>query len=65
MNKLELALDQDIDCPCGSECIKCSPRVLLAEQAEQEPVAWKDLTYGNLHHQDFGNSIPLYAGEQQ
>ena len=31
------------------------------EQAEQEPVAWKDLTYGNLHHQDFGNSIPLYA----
>ena len=32
-----------------------------AEQAEQEPVAWKDLTYGNLHHQDFGNSTPLYA----
>ena len=24
-------------------------------------MAWKDLTYGNLHHQDFGNSIPLYA----
>ena len=34
----------------------------LAEQpAQQEPVAWKDKTYGNLHHQDFGNSIPLYT----
>ena len=33
----------------------------VAEQEEQEPVAWKDKTYGNLHHQDFGNSIPLYA----
>ena len=39
-------------------CIECPYE---AEQAEQEPVAWKDLTYGNLHHQDFGNSIPLYA----
>jgi hypothetical protein len=29
------------------------------EQPEQEPVAWKDRTYGNLHHQDFGNSTPL------
>ena len=28
---------------------------------EQEPVAWKDKTYGNLHHQNFGNSIPLYT----
>lgn len=28
---------------------------------EPEPVAWKDRTYGNLHHQDFGNSIPLYT----
>ena len=31
------------------------------EQPEQKPVAWKDRTYGNLHHQDFGNSIPLYT----
>ena len=31
------------------------------QPVKQEPVAWKDLTYGNLHHQDFGNSIPLYA----
>ena len=30
-------------------------------QPEQEPVAWKDKTYGNLHHQNFGNSIPLYT----
>ena len=37
-------------------------REALAKQpAQQEPVAWKDRTYGNLHHQDFGNSIPLYA----
>ena len=37
-------------------------REALAEQpAQQEPVAWKDRTYGNLHHQDFGNSIPLYT----
>jgi len=35
-------------------------RAALAQQG-QEPVAWKDRTYGNLHHQDFGNSIPLYT----
>jgi hypothetical protein len=42
--------------PCDAE------RALEAalEQPEQ-PVAWKDRTYGNLHHQDFGNSIPLYT----
>ena len=28
---------------------------------QQEPVAWKDNNYGNLHHQDWGNSIPLYT----
>ena len=27
----------------------------------QEPVAWKDNNYGNLHHQNWGDSIPLYA----
>ena len=31
-----------------------------ARAEQQEPVAWKDKTYGNLHHQDFGDSIPLY-----
>ena len=31
------------------------------EQTEQEPVAWKDRTYGNLHHVDWGDSMPLYA----
>lgn len=30
-------------------------------QPEQEPIAWKDKAYGNLHHQNFGNSIPLYT----
>ena len=34
-------------------------------QPEPEPVAWKDKTYGNLHHQDFGNSIPLYTAPPQ
>ena len=33
-------------------------------QPEQEPVAWKDRTYGNLHHQNYGNSIPLYTAPQ-
>ena len=40
-------------------------RIAAIKQARsapvQEPVAWKDLIYGNLHHQDFGNSIPLYS----
>ena len=27
----------------------------------QEPVAWKDKIYGNLHHTDYGDSIPLYT----
>jgi hypothetical protein len=27
----------------------------------QEPVAWKGRAYGNLHHVDYGNSIPLYT----
>jgi hypothetical protein len=31
------------------------------EQTVQEPVAWKDRTYGNLHHVDWGDSIPLYT----
>jgi hypothetical protein len=35
------------------------------QRTEQEPVAWKDKTYGNLHHQDFGNSIPLYITPPQ
>ena len=50
---------QDGECPhCdGSGCVACDARHL----PEQEPVAWKDRIYGNLHHQDFGNSIPLYT----
>ena len=39
-------------------------KAALAEP-EQEPVAWKDKTYGNLHHQDFGDSIPLYTAPPQ
>jgi hypothetical protein len=36
-------------------------RQAIEQAQKQEPVAWKDTTYGNLHHQDFGNSIPLYT----
>jgi hypothetical protein len=39
-------------------------RTALAEP-EQEPVAWKDTTYGNLHHQNFGGCIPLYTHPPQ
>ena len=48
-----------IDCANAITAI----REALAEQPaqQQEPVAWKDRTYGNLHHQNFGNSIPLYT----
>ena len=44
----------------GNVTIKNEIIELLA-QPEQEPVAWKDRHYGNLHHVDYGNSIPLYA----
>lgn len=30
-------------------------------QPEQEPVAWMDRTYGNLHEVNYGDSMPLYA----
>jgi len=40
-------------------------RELLAEpekpEPAPEPVAWKDRSYGNLHHTNYGNSIPLYT----
>lgn len=31
----------------------------------QEPVAWKDNNYGNLHHQNWGDPRPLYAAPQK
>ena len=37
----------------------------LLAQPEQEPVAWKDNNYGNLHHVDWGDSIPLYTSPQK
>ena len=38
----------------------------LLAQPEEEPVAWKDRTYGNLHHVDWGgDSIPLYTSPPQ
>jgi phage FluMu protein Com len=57
-----LAQPEQTKCPrCGevnpAEIHTCSPQVAQ----EQEPIAWKDKSYGNLHHQNFGNSIPLYT----
>ncbi len=34
---------------------------LSGDSYSQEPVAWKDRTYGNLHHINWGDSIPLYT----
>ena len=35
---------------------------LLAQHEQpNEPVAWMDRTYGNLHEVNYGNSMPLYA----
>jgi hypothetical protein len=36
-------------------------RTEIEAAEKQEPVAWKDTTYGNLHHQNFGGCIPLYT----
>ena len=33
----------------------------VSEVLANKPVAWKGRTYGNLHHVDYGNSIPLYT----
>ena len=55
--------NHELQCVCGAVWLG-DEMVHLPDKrppAQQEPVAWKDRTYGNLHHQDFGNSIPLYA----
>ena len=54
------------DCICPKEHDRVEgeytvPLYTSPQQPEQDPVAWKDKTYGNLHHQDFGNSTPLYT----
>ena len=58
----------EMTCETSAECYRVIAKALKdrnyaanIQQVEQEPVAWKDLTYGNLHHQNFGNSTPLYA----
>jgi hypothetical protein len=56
-----------IDLPIGTK-LYTNPQTNQCEQhiemVEQKPIAWKDVTYGNLHHQNFGNSIPLYTHPQ-
>lgn len=55
--------NHELQCVCGAVWLG-DEMVHLPDKrppAQQEPVAWKDRTYGNLHHQDFGNSIPLYT----
>ena len=49
---------------CGYKPEKIYPMEQRTEP-EQEPVAWKDTTYGNLHHQNFGGCIPLYTHPPQ
>ena len=36
----------------------------VSEELSAKPVAFKGKTYGNLHHVDYGNSIPLYTSPQ-
>jgi hypothetical protein len=51
----------------NGECLPAHLADALQEvlsQPEQEPVAWKDRTYGNLHAVNYGNSIPLYTAPQ-
>ena len=36
-------------------------KALIEASRKQKPVAYKGKNYGNLHHHDFGNSIPLFA----
>ena len=43
-----------------SYCKNCTCPPAAQPAPVQEPVAWKDKIYGNLHHQNFGDSIPLY-----
>ena len=40
---------------------KFAQAVIAEFVKEQKPVAWKDKIYGNLHHADYGDSIPLYT----
>lgn len=59
VNKLSIGKNA-ICLPAEIDTAMDAIREALAEQ-QQEPVAWKDRTYGNLHRQDFGNSIPIYT----
>jgi hypothetical protein len=61
-------VQQEMEAPRVNQCAEVCERAKLCaicarglEEMGQEPVAWKDRTYGNLHHQDFGNSIPLFT----
>jgi len=37
----------------------------IAELESQEPVAWRDRTYGTLMHQEWQNADPLYIHPPQ
>jgi hypothetical protein len=43
----------------GTKALQACKEAL--EQPAQEPVAWMDRTYGNLHKVNYGDSIPLYT----
>jgi hypothetical protein len=62
MSKLDLIIDALEMVLVSSECEKYYEALAAARELRAlEPVAWKDRTYGNLHHQDWGKNIPLYA----
>ena len=56
---LERAYDLRLTVPIAEQAL-----AIVRSLKVSEPIAWKDKTYGNLHHQDWGKNIPLYAGEQ-
>lgn len=45
----------------SNELLKEIEAILAQPEQEQEPVAWMDRTYGNLHEVNYGDSIPLYT----
>ena len=64
MKRLDLIIDA-LECAVSDETFELNKyeKALAAarELRELKPVAWKDKTYGNLHHQNWGDNTPLYA----
>jgi len=51
---------------CGNTTSGLSDlRQVIAELESQEPVAWRDRTYGTLMHQEWQDADPLYTHPPQ